>query len=174
VVWVAAAVYLACTLLRLARFGLEAPGAPDPEPGLFWGLPSPAAAAVVASFPIMLYGPQVLADGPAGDPGWDVWAARFLPPAAVAVAGLMVSRVRYRHLLRDVLRKRGSRPRVVKLIFAAAVVVAVPRVVVPLAVCWYAFAPPLAAAWDRARRGRPPATSAAGPTPAGPAGADGR
>lgn len=156
VVWVAAAVYLACTLLRLARFGLEAPDDPQPEPGLFWGLPSPAAAAVVASWPVMLYGPQVLADDTAG-PAWDVWAARLLPVVAVALAGLMVSRVRYRHLVRDLRRRRGARRRVVGLIFAAAVAAAVPRVVVPLAVCWYAFAPPLAAGWDRGRRGRTPA-----------------
>ena len=157
VVWVVAALYLVCTLLRLARFGLESADEPDPEPGLFWGLPSPAAAAVVASWPVMLYGPQVLADGPVAGPDWDVWAARLLPAVTLAVACLMVSRVRYRHALRRITRGRGARPRLVKLIFATAVVAAVPRVVVPLAVCWYAFAPPAAAGWDRYRRGRPAA-----------------
>ena len=152
VVWVVAALYVACAVLRLARFGAETA---DHEPGVFQGLPSPAAAAVVASVPILLFGPQVLSGEWPPDAWLDTWATRVLPVATLGVAALMVSRVRYRHVFHRLARRRRSRGYVLGVVFAAAVIAAAPRVAVPLLAGWYAFAPPALALWGRHLRGRP-------------------
>ena len=52
-VWIIAAAYAACAALRLARFNVET--SDDDEHLYFSGLPSPAAAAVIAGFAIMFY-----------------------------------------------------------------------------------------------------------------------
>ena len=58
--WMVAALYVVCTVLRLARFNVETDE--DEKDQGFSGLPSPAAAAVVASFPFMVFGPAVLTE----------------------------------------------------------------------------------------------------------------
>jgi CDP-diacylglycerol--serine O-phosphatidyltransferase len=165
VLWVAAALYVVCTVLRLARFNVEPDE--DHKPGEFSGLPSPAAAAVVASFPIMLFGPQLMSDGERGAAVMDDWVTGAVPVVTFAVACLMVSRVRYPHVFRQVLRGRRSGPYLIKLVFGVAVVVAVPRVAIPLLACWYAFATPAVALWNRHLR--PAITGPANPPPAQPA-----
>ena len=52
-VWVIAAAYAACAALRLARFNVET--SDDDDHLHFSGLPSPAAAAVIAGFAIMFF-----------------------------------------------------------------------------------------------------------------------
>lgn len=149
--WMVAAFYVVCTVLRLARFNVEAE---EPEkPKDFTGLPSPAAAAVVAAFPVMVFGPTVLASSE-----YDVWgesfgsaldwvAVRILPIVTFAVAGLMVSRIRYhRHFL---IRGRRDGPAIIRLVFVVMVIVAIPRIAAPLLSCWYAFATPVELLWDK-------------------------
>jgi CDP-diacylglycerol---serine O-phosphatidyltransferase len=150
--WMVAALYVVCTVLRLARFNVESDD-DEKNPKDFTGLPSPAAAAVVAAFPMMVFGPAVLADS-----AYDVWggavgsaldwvAVRVLPIVTFAVAGLMVSRIRYhRHLLA---RRRGDGPAIIRLVFILMVIAAVPRVAAPLLSCWYAFATPTQWLWER-------------------------
>ncbi|MDF1654815.1 MAG: CDP-diacylglycerol--serine O-phosphatidyltransferase [Coxiellaceae bacterium] len=53
--WLAAFFYTACTALRLARFNIQ-----EPDKHYFYGLSTPAAAAVVASFVWMCYGHEVI------------------------------------------------------------------------------------------------------------------
>ena len=51
--WIIAAAFAACAALRLARFNVETS---DEDDHLYFsGLPSPAAAAVIAGFAIMFY-----------------------------------------------------------------------------------------------------------------------
>ena len=52
-VWIIAAAFAACAALRLARFNVET--SDDDDHLYFSGLPSPAAAAVIAGFAIMFY-----------------------------------------------------------------------------------------------------------------------
>ena len=52
-IWIIAAAYAACAALRLARFNVET--SDDDEHLHFSGLPSPAAAAVIAGFAIMFF-----------------------------------------------------------------------------------------------------------------------
>ncbi len=161
VLWVAAALYVACAVLRLARFNVQTDE--DHKKKGFSGLPSPAAAAVVASFPIMMFGPQLLSDGEAPVAHWtDVWMTRSVPFVTFAVACLMVSQVRYPHVFRRLVKGRRSGPYLIKLVFAVAVVVAVPRVSIPILACYYAFAAPVMALWNR-HFGKPAAPPAADP-----------
>lgn len=177
--FVAASLYVVGAVLRLARFNVEPP--PPPELATeekakgFTGLPSPAAASVVASFPIALFGPQLVSDAePSGSAAlMDLWAARLLPLVTFGVALLMVSRVRYAHLFKQLLRRGRNRKLLLVVVFALAVVMAVPRVAVPILVCWYAFAPPVAALWSHYLRGPQPAPAPASgvfPRPVPPAG----
>ena len=159
--WPLAALYVACTVLRLARFNVEVE-AEAVKPRTFRGLPSPAAAGTVASFPLMVYGLGELAT-PGRHPAWDVlsgwltlWTGRVLPAVALAVACLMVSGIPYAHLARHTLRGRRTGRQVIKMVFAGAVILVLPEVSVPLLFCWYTFAPPAAAGWKRyAERAKP-------------------
>src|SRR6266566_4087301 len=81
--WLAAFIYAACAGLRLARFNVQV-GSVDKR--YFRGLPSPAAAALVAGFIWVLHS--------FGVPGREIsLVALFI---TVVAGGLMVSNVRYR------------------------------------------------------------------------------
>ncbi|MFM8272434.1 MAG: CDP-diacylglycerol--serine O-phosphatidyltransferase [Gemmata sp.] len=169
--WLVAALYVVCTVLRLARFNVQS-DASAKKPKDFTGLPSPAAAAVVAAFPVMVFGPAVLAETDYGAWGatvghWLDWTAvRALPVITFLVAGLMVSRLRYRrHILA---RGRRSGRAIIRLVFVLMVIAAIPRVAAPLLSCWYAFSTPLQALWERYARRRPALAGA--PEDEGPAG----
>lgn len=150
VMWVAAALYVICAVLRLARYNVEPSDSTKPKH--FTGLPSPAAAAVVASFPMMVFGPELVASGDAPAKTeehalLDNFAKHVLPLIAFVVACLMVSRFRYmRHFL--VRNKRSARS-FIQLILIVAFIVAIPRIAAPLLSCWYAFATPLLWVWER-------------------------
>src|SRR5205085_4963195 len=99
-----ATLYMVCAILRLARFNVET--SPDPALGKrFRGLPSPGAAGCVASLAILRG--ELLERWPILDldnfrRGIEVCA----PLGALVVALLMVSRVPYPHLTKQILRGR--------------------------------------------------------------------
>lgn len=151
--WLVAGLYVACTVLRLARYNVQADEADSKR--FFRGLPSPAAAGTVASFPLMIFGLKSL-ELTAQDflwedfAGWIDWAAaRALPPITLLVAGLMVSRVRYPNTFHYLVRGRRNGPYLIKLVFALALVFVMPQIAVPLLFGWYAFSAPIAAWWRR-------------------------
>lgn len=98
--WVMAAVFTCCAALRLARFNVENVVDEAAHMG-FRGLPSPGAAGAIMSLVILH---QDLLQG--------TWAhtfvMRLLPPFALCLGLLMVSRFRYPHMINTVLR--GKRP----------------------------------------------------------------
>jgi CDP-diacylglycerol--serine O-phosphatidyltransferase len=154
VLWVIAALYVVCAVLRLARFGVET--GEEHDSSIFRGLPSPGAAAVVASFPVMLYGPQLFASdgfGPS-DASLAMFVTRILPIATFAAAWLMVSRIPYRHMFHRFIQGRRTAHHLTKLLFALAIIAAIPRVAVPVLVCWYAFATPVWVLFERYVRPR--------------------
>lgn len=159
VVWVVAALYLVCALLRLARFH----SADESEPGVFRGLPTPGAAAVVASLPVLTFGPRLLSGVEPEISSAELWVPPAAPFITFLVACLMVSRVRYPHAVRRLVRGRRGEPRVIRLIFAAAAVVVIPQFAVPLLAGCYAFAPPATAAWMRLGNARARARAASHP-----------
>ena len=116
IAWVCAAVYMGCALIRLARFNAE--NVHDEEAHLsFKGLPSPAAAGALVSLCIVMV--QFCTDPEPGlCTGIMLWT---LPMVAVILGLLMVSNVRYLHLLNQFVRGRRPVGHLVLIVFGIAV-----------------------------------------------------
>jgi CDP-diacylglycerol--serine O-phosphatidyltransferase len=148
--WIAAFIYCACAALRLARFNTQLEIA---DKRYFQGLPSPAAACVVAGMVWALNEYQIRG----AEVTWLAWLVTMF-------AGLtMVSNLKY-YSGKDInLRKSVSFPVVVAIALAVVAVVAVsstlPEMLFMLFLC-YALSGYAIAAWDAVRRkggnGQPP------------------
>lgn len=157
ILWLVAVLYVICAVLRLARFNVESGDASKADRS-FCGLPSPAAAGTVASFPLMVFGLKSL-DITAQDILWDgfnAWVdwvvARSLPVITLLVACLMVSRVRFPDTVRYFVRGRHNVAYLIKVVFAVAVIFVMPQFAVPLLFGWYTFSTPVVALWQRCFR----------------------
>lgn len=136
-----AAVYLACAVLRLARFNVES--TPEATGGKrFKGLPSPAAAGCVASLAILR------CDLPSGWTDLDptmlhlfvrVWA----PLGTLVAAVLMVSRFSYPHFSRQLIRGRRQFGHVVQVVLLLALVALTPQLALFLIFWAYALTAPV-------------------------------
>jgi len=119
--YVAAAIYVLCAAMRLARFNVEVRSADADDHQEFAGLPSPAAAAVVAALLLFFCAMKDTGDLPfftellQGSSG-EVWVIWFLPVALVVLGLLMVSRFPYPHLVVTFLRGRHSFPLLASLV----------------------------------------------------------
>jgi CDP-diacylglycerol--serine O-phosphatidyltransferase len=116
-----AALYVVCAVLRLARFNME--NTPDPASHKrFKGLPSPAAAGCVVSLALVRATPG------SGIPAETmatlvlIWA----PLGTLLAALLMVSRVPYPHITKQILRGRRSFSVLVQVVLALFLVALVP------------------------------------------------
>lgn len=176
--WLIAALYVVCAVLRLARFNVETDE--DDAHDCFSGLPSPAAAGTVASFPLMVFWFRHLEESDLVRPSerlakhLDQWTENILPIVTLAVACLMVSRFRYTHLFNQLVRGRRSRQHLIQVVFALAVMFLMPQISVPLFFCWFAFGAPLKALWNESVvrwwwRGRPRPAPDVGWNNSGPA-----
>jgi len=96
-IWVSAAGYISCAAIRLARFNVENEEEESAHMS-FIGLPTPAAAGVIVSLVILHQ--ETL-------PNLNL-IIYVLPFAALGTAALMVSRIRYPHILNQYLR--GKKP----------------------------------------------------------------
>jgi CDP-diacylglycerol--serine O-phosphatidyltransferase len=114
-IWLAAAVYISCAAIRLARFNVE--NEEDESAHMsFVGLPTPAAAGVIVS--LVIFHQEAVPDiltHPGRD--WTVGLVNFLlddlviyalPALALGLAVLMVSRIRYAHVINQYIR--GKKP----------------------------------------------------------------
>ena len=158
--WMIAVLYVMCTIMRLARFNVENDHSAESHLW-FKGLPSPAAAGAVASAAILRH--ELRAEP------WSGILTRFsiephrleeaidlgLPLATVALAILMVSHIRYPHLINQLLRGRKSFSHLVTLVFAAVTVVLVRELAMPLLVWSFALVTPLVVLWNHLRQRRP-------------------
>jgi len=111
-VWLAAAAYLSCAAIRLARFNVE--NEEDESAHMsFIGLPTPAAAGVIASLVIFHQEAVSELSTRSGGPGsvslllTDV-IIYALPIIAIGLAVLMISRIRYAHVINQYIR--GKKP----------------------------------------------------------------
>ncbi|MBN1765402.1 MAG: phosphatidylcholine/phosphatidylserine synthase [Sedimentisphaerales bacterium] len=106
--WIAAACYVCCALLRLARFNVET--TPDISSHMiFNGLPSPAAAGVIAAQVLLLHdlGPELQRDiAPEVVRIGSLVIIYMLPFITVGVALLMVSRMPYSHIVNQYIQGR--------------------------------------------------------------------
>ena len=151
-VWTIGALYMLCAILRLARFNIETDE--DDAHDSFSGLPSPAAAGAVAAFPIAM--PELLEIAQRGNATATTVASYLVPGVKIclpliclAVAMLMVSRIRYPHFGTQVIRGRGPRKTIIQFVFAGAAVAWVHELVVPLAFCYFAFGAPVMMGWTK-------------------------
>jgi len=110
-VWLAAAAYISCSAIRLARFNVE--NEEDESAHMsFVGLPTPAAAGVVVSL-VIFHQEIILPELSGGDIpaylGFCESAIMYtLPFLVLGVAVLMVSRIRYPHVLNQYIK--GKKP----------------------------------------------------------------
>src|SRR5262245_13615524 len=120
--WMIAVLYVMCAIMRLARFNVENDHSPDSHMW-FKGLPSPAAAGAVGSSAILRHELRTdwwsdILSWLSVDPRWlEEMIDLGLPLATVALAILMVSKVRYPHLANQMFRGRRDFAFVVKLLF---------------------------------------------------------
>lgn len=167
VLWGVAALYVVCAILRLARFNTDMRS--DEERIWFDGLPTPAAAATIASFPIAMNAVQQWLDpSNARIPevarevgGWLNWAlVQSLPLVAIALAFLMDSTVRYPHLTRQLLGRRRDRRQIVRIAFGLVTFFVIRELALLLACSIYVLAGPLhylwTCIWPRSRVEPPP------------------
>ena len=111
-VWAIAALYVACTLLRLARFNVSNEHGEQHHMS-FLGLPSPGAAGAVLGTVLMQQDLLIQAGDAEGAVGYTLWVAAailtlLLPVILLLAALLMVSGFRYPHTVNRFLR--GRRP----------------------------------------------------------------
>jgi CDP-diacylglycerol---serine O-phosphatidyltransferase len=150
-IWSIAALFVCCAALRLARFNVELESEDDHTS--FVGLPTPAAAAVIASFAILSY--RLRNDiNQDNFSGFDVWMQRLLPLFAIAIALLMVSRIRYPHPLTQFVRGHRSFAHVVGIVFVIMAVLIVHGYAVPALCILFVLASPVRFAWDVVRHRR--------------------
>jgi CDP-diacylglycerol--serine O-phosphatidyltransferase len=160
IAWAFAAVYLGCALIRLARFNVE--NVHDEEAHLsFKGLPSPAAAGALVSLIIVVTKCCDLAS-PSLSTSIILWS---LPVVALALGLLMVSNVRYTHLLNQFIRGRRPVGHLVLILLAIALAFLLGEVLMPVGFCAYVLSGPAWSAWRRlsGRRAPPAAPPEIGP-----------
>jgi CDP-diacylglycerol---serine O-phosphatidyltransferase len=153
-VWTIAALFVCCAALRLARFNVESDDNDDHL--AFAGLPTPAAAAAIASFAILSYTlrNEVNIELHAKFPIYDWWMQRLLPIFAVVIAILMVSRIPYPHPLTQFLRGQQSFAHIVAIVFSLVAILAVRGYAVPLLCVLFVLIPPIRFGWELARNRR--------------------
>lgn len=162
ILWAIAALFLCCAVMRLARFNVES--ATDSH-DWFSGLPSPAAAATVASFAMIAANDPTLALPDVArrllpdEAGVLRAMHNVVPIVAVILAVLMVSRVRYPHLIRQMLRSKRNFRFVPEIVFTLAAIVALGAWAAPVVLCAFVAVSPVRSAWQTchgaARRMRP-------------------
>jgi CDP-diacylglycerol--serine O-phosphatidyltransferase len=168
-IWAFGALYMACALMRLARFNVSNEHG-EQHHFSFLGLPSPGAAGAVAAFILMQ---QDLANDP--------WHGHFtgaatmlaniliyvLPAVVVATGLLMVSNIRYPHLVNRYLRGRKSMARLISVVILVLLIVVAHRYILGVGCLLYALWGPISWGLVRARRQAltPPPTAPPSTTP---------
>jgi CDP-diacylglycerol---serine O-phosphatidyltransferase len=156
VLWAIAALFMTCTILRLARFNVETAAADQHD--WFSGLPSPAAAATVASFAMivanepLLMLPEGVRQFLPSEEGLLRAIRNAVPLVAIVLAGLMVSRVRYPHLVHQMFRNKHQFRQIAQVVFAIAAIVALGAWAAPLILSSFVVASPIRALWQRWNR----------------------
>jgi CDP-diacylglycerol--serine O-phosphatidyltransferase len=145
--WVIAGIYVACTALRLARFNVITQHDVLSHMS-FRGMPSPAAASVVAGTVIFyeaLRAPRhviPLNVSPQVHETLETVFKYLLPAVLLIAAMLMVSRFRYPHLINRFLRGRKKFRTLVGFVMLAMVVIWQPQISVIAGIYIYALSAP--------------------------------
>lgn len=153
IVWLIAASYCACAALRLARFNVETDE--DDDHLHFAGLPSPAAAAVIAGFAIFFYSLRREDNMTAYAPQIDAILQTALPIFAVIVALLMVSRIPYPHAINQFVRGQRSFAHLVSLVFVLVAVAVIREYALVVGAVAFVLIGPVRYAWQTFVQRRP-------------------
>ncbi len=148
VAWVLAVLYLACVLLRLARFNAET-NLTEGAHLFFNGLPSPAAAGVIASLSIL--NTDIFTDSDFKYVEVVYIFFLVIPVIALVLGLLMVSKLRYYHVLNNFTAGKKTLGFFVQLLFLLGALFIFPYFSLPIAVLFliYAFSPPIKAVFRK-------------------------
>jgi CDP-diacylglycerol--serine O-phosphatidyltransferase len=146
-IWSIAALFACCAAMRLARFNVETDQ--DDDHTAFAGLPTPAAAATIASFAILSYslrneGALVTHEN---FELYDWWMQRLVPLLAIIIAILMVSRVPYPHPLTQFLRGQRTFAQLVAIVFSLMAILIVRNIAAPLICMLFVLVPAARFLW---------------------------
>ena len=159
--WAIGALFALCVLIRLARYNAESSVAnqDEEESGSgFEGLPSPAAAGTIGAFAIAL--PELTAYANGDYPESIRWLAvqfeamsqYFIATLTLTLAYLMVSRFHYAHVFRQLIQGRRTPQQIGQAMFIVIGALVFNWLALPIALCYYAFAPPARSFADISRR----------------------
>jgi len=153
-IWAIGALYMSCAAIRLARFNVSNEHG-EQHHFSFLGLPSPGAGGAVVAFILMQ---QDLA----GDPwrGYLLdWAHTLsaiciwlIPPLVLATGLLMISNIRYPHMVNRYMRGKRSLGRLIAVVAILLLLVVAHRFTLGLGLLAYALWGPTSYAWVRLRR----------------------
>jgi CDP-diacylglycerol---serine O-phosphatidyltransferase len=160
IIWGAAAVYVSCAALRLARFNVEMDKAEVNDHSLFRGLPSPGAAGTVASLAMLHQHLFVKVFHEEASQAFVRGAALGIPAIMLLCAFAMVSNIPYIHFTNKFVRGSRDFPYIVRLVVVLALAIWLPQIMLALAFTVYALSGPLRMLSMRLRRHR-----SAGPSP---------
>jgi CDP-diacylglycerol--serine O-phosphatidyltransferase len=151
-IWAIAALYFSCAAIRLARFNVSnAHG--EQHHFSFLGLPSPGAAGAVIG--CILVQQELRQTGIETGYRWIAWLATIatcILPVVVACAGLlMVSAIRYPHVVNRYLRGKRSVARLMFLVILLVLLIFQHRYVLGVGACAYALLGPVSYAMARLR-----------------------
>lgn len=153
-IWCIAAVYVACAAIRLARFNVETDTDESAHMN-FSGLPSPGAAACVGATVLCFM--KLIEIGLPGV--WEkvitVCMSIFLPAVSLSVALLMVSRVKYPHLVNQYLRGKKPINYIIMIVFLLVCISLWPQVTAGIVCVIFALTPPLKALKHKLVRRKP-------------------
>jgi CDP-diacylglycerol---serine O-phosphatidyltransferase len=141
---VMAGVYVACTLLRLARFNVE--NVHDEQAHMsFRGLPSPAAAGAVAGLAILV--PECWQANVEGQ--FSLTIIWIMPAVLLVLGVLMVSTVRYSHVVNQLIRGRRPLSYVFQVVICIALVAFLQEKVLALLFIGYVVSGPVMEVYRR-------------------------
>jgi CDP-diacylglycerol--serine O-phosphatidyltransferase len=144
-IWALGAIYFSCAAIRLARFNVSnAHG--EQHHFSFLGLPSPGAGGAVVG--LILMQQELLALE------WFFLAkacAIILPAVVLATGLLMVSKIRYPHLVNRYLRGKRSIGRLVAVLGMLLLVIVAHRFAIGIGTLSYAMWGPLSWAWAKSK-----------------------
>jgi CDP-diacylglycerol--serine O-phosphatidyltransferase len=161
--WAAGAMYVSCAALRLARFNVSNKHG-EQHHFSFLGLPSPGAASAVAALVLVQQNLSQQATA-LSDPSYSSLARALslssdacvlLLPAVVLGAGLlMVSRIRYPHMVNRYLRGRRPMGRVIAVLVVVLALVVAPDYTIAVFSLGYVIWGALSSVYTRGWRRRP-------------------
>jgi CDP-diacylglycerol--serine O-phosphatidyltransferase len=139
VIWLCAAVYMACAAIRLARFNVE--NEEDESAHMnFWGFPSPAAAGVVASIVVLQQHilPDIVNKSTFLYHFTENTILAALPFITLAAGLLMITRLRYPHLVNQFIRGKKPFANLIWGLVALLLIIRFPQVAIALGFCGFA------------------------------------